>query len=159
IANVMLGVPLGFGLLGLVCADRGWPPARVARIGLYLLPACAAFAAAVEFSQLFTAARTCSTSDILAQTLGSAPGVAVWVRWGQWLPTRARDVWTRADVNAAGRLLIAYLALVAFVQTLPFDLTMSPYNVYGKVKDGGVRFVPFGEFNGLDDARRWKQFE
>jgi VanZ family protein len=159
IANVMLGFPLGFALLGLVCADRGWPSARVARIGLYLLPVCAAFAAAVEFSQLFTAARTCSTSDILAQALGSAAGMVIWVLWGQVLTDRARDIWTRADVNAAGRMLIAYLALVAFVQTLPFDMSASPFRVYGKIRDGGVRFVPFGEFNELDEAQRWKRYE
>src|SRR5204863_2284408 len=82
-ANLLLGVPLGFALLGLACADRGWSRGRVARAGLLLLPACALFAAAVEFSQLFTTGRTCSASDVLAQTLGAALGMTAWVLCGQ----------------------------------------------------------------------------
>jgi VanZ family protein len=157
VANVLLGGPLGFALLGLVCVDRGWPPRKVIRFGLFLLPACVLFAASVEFSQLFTTERTCSASDIVAQSLGSAAGMAAWVLRGQTLTDRVRDVWNRADLNAAGRLLIAYLALLAFIQTLPFDVSASPYSIYGKFRDRGVRFVPFGEFATADDAGRWKE--
>jgi VanZ family protein len=157
LANVMLGTPFGFALLGLVCVDRSWPRAKAVLIGLFLLPVCALFAASVEFSQLFTAARVCSTSDIAAQSFGSLVGMGVWVLWGQALTDHARAIWYRADVDAAGRLLLAYLALVVFIQTLPFDLTASPHNVYGKFRDGGVRFVPFGEFRGATSAERWAQ--
>lgn len=156
LANVMLGVPLGFALLGLVGVDRGWPRAKTALVGLGLLPACALFAAAVEFSQLFTTARTCSASDVAAQTLGAAAGMTAWVLFGQTLTDRVRGVWTRADLNAAGRILLAYVALLAFIQTLPFDVSASPADLYRKFRDGGVKFVPFGEFNGLTDAERWK---
>ncbi len=152
VANVLLGMPLGVALLGLACADRGWSRARAARVGLLLLPACAVFAAGVEFAQLFTTGRTCSASDIVAQTLGSAVGMGAWVVCGQALADRAG-----ADVNAAGRLLVAYLALVGFIQTLPFDVSASPRNVYGKFHDGGVLFVPFGEFAGVTDAERWEK--
>jgi VanZ family protein len=157
LANLMLGAPLGFALLGCVCADHRWPRGKMAGRGLLLLAPCALFAAAVEFAQLFTAARVCSASDIVAQTLGSAVGMAAWVVGGQALTDRARAVWYRADVNAAGRLLLAYLALVAFLQTLPFDVSASPYSLYAKIRDGGVRFVPFGEFDALGDADRWTQ--
>jgi VanZ family protein len=122
-----------------------------------LLPACALFAAAVEFAQLFTAGRDCSASDILAQALGAAAGMAAWALWGQRLADRALAVWRRADVDAAGRLLVAYLALLAFIETLPFDLSPSPYGLYRKLRDGGARFTPFGEFEGLTDAQRWDQ--
>jgi VanZ family protein len=157
IANVMLGLPLGFALLGAASADRGWSRARLALVGLRLLVPCALFAAAVEFSQLFTADRFCSATDIAAQTLGSAAGMAAWVLWGQRLADRALAVWRRADVDAAGRMLIAYLALLAFVEALPFDLNASPYGLYRKFKDGGVRLAPFGEFEGVSDAARWKE--
>ncbi|MBM3981174.1 MAG: VanZ family protein [Planctomycetes bacterium] len=156
LANLLLGVPLGFALLGLACADRGCARARAARAGLVLLPLCALFAAGVEFAQLFTAARTCSASDVLAQTFGAALGMLAWVFRGQALTDAARAVWTRADVNAAGRVLIGYVALVALVQTLPFDVTASPADLYRKFRDGGVKFAPFGEFDGADDARRWE---
>jgi VanZ family protein len=161
LANLMLGVPLGFALLGALSADRGWPRRKLAAVALLLLPACALFSSAVEFAQLFTPSRSCSASDILAQSLGAAAGVAAWVLWGQRLADRARAVWTRADVNAAGRVLIAYLALLAFIESLPFDVSASPADLYRKLRgrgpDGGVQLVPFGEFAGKSDAERWKQ--
>jgi VanZ family protein len=162
VANVLLGVPLGFALLGFVCVDRGRARAKSARLGLFLLPACAAFAACVEFSQLFTTGRTCSASDIVAQTVGSALGMLVWVLYGQRYTDRARAIWRGADVNAAGRLLVAYVALLVFIQTLPFDVSVSPTNLYHKLRGRGpnpVRYVPFGEFDGLSGADRWKQIE
>lgn len=156
IANVMLGVPLGFALLGLVSVDRDWPRRKVAGYGLLLLPVCVLFAAAVEFSQLFTVTRSCSASDIAAQSIGAAAGMGVWVFWGQWLTDQAVAVWNRADLNTAGRVLIAYIALLAFIETLPFDVSASPANLYRKFRDGGVIFVPFSEFNGMTEAARWE---
>ncbi len=114
VVNVMLGVPLGFALLALVSVDRGWPRRKIALWGFLLLPVCALFSTAVEFSQLFTVSRTCSASDIAAQTLGAAAGMTAWVLWGQRLMDRVLAVWTRADLNPAGRLLLAYVVLLAF---------------------------------------------
>ncbi len=157
IANVMLGAPLGFALLGFASVDRNWPRRKLALVGLLLLPACALFSAAVEFAQLFTLTRTCSAADVLAQTLGAAAGATAWVLCGRALTDRVRAVWNRADVNATGKLLIAYIALLAFIQTLPFDVSASPANLYRKLRDGGVVFRPFAEFAGMSDAERWKQ--
>jgi VanZ family protein len=155
IVNVMLGVPLGFALLGWAAADRGWTRPRIAGRGLVLLPVCVLFSALVEFSQLFTVSRVCSASDIAAQSIGAAIGMAVWVLCGQAFTDRVRQMWTRADVNTAGRLLIAYVVLLAFIQTLPFDVSASPAKLYRKLRDGGVRSVPFGEFTGMKEADRW----
>ncbi len=156
IAKMMLGVPLGFALLGAVCADRNWPWRKVAALWLLLLPACVLFSTAVEYGQLYTTTRTCSASDIIAQAFGALTGMTAWVLWGQRLTDRVRVAWERSDVNAVGRLLIAYLALLAFVQTLPFDASVSPADLYRKLRDT-VRFVPFREFDGLNDVDRWKQ--
>ncbi|MBP3959327.1 VanZ family protein [Gemmata sp. G18] len=156
VANVMLGVPLGFALLGLVSVDRAWPRRRVAGLGALLLPVCVLFSSAVEFAQLYTAERTCSASDIVAQGAGALAGMGAWVLWGQALTDRVRAVWARADVNASGQVLIAYLALLAFVQMLPLDLSASPAELYRKLRDT-VRFAPFGAFDGLNDAERWEQ--
>jgi VanZ family protein len=156
VANVMLGVPLGFALLGALAADRRWPGGKLALVGLLLLPPCALFATAVEFSQLFTPNRTSSASDILAQTIGSAGGMVAWGLCGQAVADRALAVWRRADVDAAGRLLVAYIVLLAFIETLPFDVSASPADLYRKLRDGGVRFVPFGEFAGAGDLECWR---
>ncbi len=156
IANVMLGVPLGFVLLGLAAADRHWSRRKIAGRGALLLPVCVLFSSAVEFTQLYTVERTCSVSDIVAQGLGALAGMVAWVLWGQKLTDHVRLMWARADVNATGKLLIAYLALLAFIQVLPLDLSASPAELYRKLRDT-VRFVPFGTFEGLNDAERWEQ--
>jgi VanZ family protein len=160
-ANVLLGIPLGFALLGLVSADRNWSRRKQAAFGLLLLPACVLFATGVEFAQLFTRNRHCTAADVVAQSLGAAAGMAAWVLGGQRITDRALAVWNRADLNAAGRILIAYLALLAFIETLPFDVTVSPADLYRKFRnhdtEKGVRCVPFSEFDGVTDVQRWKQ--
>ncbi len=159
IANVLLGVPLGFALLGFAAVDRFWRRGKSARFGLYLLPLCVGFASAVEFAQLFTTSRNCSASDILAQGLGSAAGMTAWVVFGQALTNRVRAIWNRADTNAPERLLFAYLCLLAFIQLLPFDLSLSPYQLYHKLRgdgqEGSVHLIPFGDFNHEGIAERW----
>ena len=157
VANALLGVPLGFALLGAAAADRGWPRPRAARVGLLLLPACALLSAGVEYAQLYTPTRTCAISDILAQVAGAAVGMALWVARGQALTDRARAVWDRTAVGAAGELLLAYLGLLLLVQVLPLDLSASPADFYRKARDAAKAGV-FGELAGLSDAGRWERY-
>ncbi len=157
VVNVMLGVPLGFALLGMIVADRRWPVQKQVVLGECLLPLCVLFASAVEFSQLFTPSRNCSAA-------GHSRANARFGRWNARLGVvgpvdhrPAHAVATRADFNAAGRILIAYIVLLAFIQTLPFDVGASPRNLYHKLKDhdtkeGTCYLVPFGEFDGVTDA-------
>lgn len=152
-ANVLLGVPLGFALLGFCCADRRG--GRAAVTTFLLLPPCVLFAASVEFAQLFTPGRNCAASDIVAQALGAAGGMLAWLAFGRRLTDGAIAVWHRADVDATGKLLLAYVAFVAFIQVLPLDLSASPGTLYRKVRDD-VRFAPFSEYEGKDAAERWK---
>ncbi|MCI0700404.1 MAG: VanZ family protein [Planctomycetia bacterium] len=157
IANVLLGVPLGFLLLGWRCVDREWTRRKMIGVGLLLLPVCALFAAVVEFAQLYFPTRTCAASDILAQTLGALFGMTAWVLFGQKFTERARAVWAGTDKNPAARLLIAYLVLLAFIQALPLDVSASPYQLYRRFRDAEVRLVPFRAFDGLTDTEGWKQ--
>ena len=141
IANVMLGVPLGFGLLGFL---RTGTSRRLSDllVGFLLLPGCLTFASAVEFAQLYVPERTCSGSDVLCQGLGSLIGMAGWVIAGRWLMGHAEAAWNGSE--SSGRLLVAYLVLLAFVQLLPMDLTASPRDLYRKLRDDVV-YVPFSE--------------
>jgi VanZ family protein len=157
LANVLLGAPLGFALLGVLCADRPRSVGRTITLAALLLPACALFAAGVEFSQLFTPTRTCSASDIVAQTIGSALGMVAWGVFGRALTDRVLAIWDRTDADPASRLLLGYVALVAFVQVLPLDLIASPTMWYHRLRNE-IRFVPFGEFAGMTDAERWKEY-
>jgi VanZ family protein len=154
LANILIAVPLGFTLLAACRADRAGR-GRDVLVGALLLPACVGLAVAVEFGQLFVPSRTCSGSDVWCQGVGAAAGMAGWVWAGRRLTAHARVVWAKTDVaGAAGRSLLAYLLLLAVIQTLPFDLTPSPKDLYKKVRDG-VRVVPFGEFRGAAGDRAW----
>ena len=68
IANCMLGVPLGFCLLGALRVDR---PGRgfVAAVGVWLV--CVLVAVSVEFAQAYCPTRTPAVSDVLAQSIGA----------------------------------------------------------------------------------------
>jgi VanZ family protein len=151
LGNLMLGVPLGFALLGAACADRpGAGRAVLAAAGC--LPLCTALAMTVEFGQLYLPTRTCAGSDVIAQTIGAAFGMLAWAVAGQWATGHARVVWARAG-GAAPRLLVGYLALLAFVQALPLDLSPSPADLYRKLRDA-VQYVPFGELTGVPPGFR-----
>ncbi len=158
LANCLLGVPLGFSVVGAlrVRHRRGagdWlaAGAAVAFGGL--------FATGVEFLQLFVPGRTCSASDILAQTLGSAVGAVGWLAAGPTLTRRTRELWADPrSGGSVGQLLLGYAVFVMLVQTLPLDILTSPTEVYHKLrdgaKDGRLTVVPFADFPGADPGTR-----
>jgi VanZ family protein len=147
LANLMLGVPLGFALLGAICVGRAGPRARAVVFGLVLLPACAVFSAAVEFAQLYAPDRSCSGLDVLAQTIGAVCGMVAWLVFGPWLTQEVRK--TATGAAPASRFLVAYVLLLGFIQALPLDFNSSPADAYRKFRDGEVKPIPFGEFGTL----------
>ena len=147
VVNVMLGIPLGFALLGMLCADRPVSRVHASLFGVLLLPACVVFSMAVEFAQLY-ANRTCSGADVIAQTLGAFLGVLTWLVCGQTLTNEVRKATT--GQGAAARFLVAYVVLLGFAQALPLDFSASPADAYRKFRDGGVKPIPFGEFRTLE---------
>lgn len=151
VANVLLGVPLGFALLGLCRLGKA---SRIGDVltGATLLPGCLLFAAGVEFAQLFALSRTCSGSDVICQALGAVVGMTGWVVAGRWLVRQGVEVWYGSD--AAARVLVGYLALLAFIQLLPMDLSASPKDLYKKVRDRVV-LVPFSELAGAEGDQLW----
>jgi VanZ family protein len=140
LANCLVAVPLGFFLMGALCADRG-PLSSLAV--LVVLPACLALSTSVEFAQLWFA-RTSSLYDIIAQFTGATFGAAVWLAFGQRITRWGRGVWlTVGTQGLAARLLPGYLALLVFVYGQPFDLTLSPVDLWHKWRDGRIILVPF----------------
>lgn len=150
LTNLLVGIPLGFFLLAMSRVDRDNDRRRDVLAGACWLPACAALGAAVEFAQLYLPSRTCASSDVILQTFGAAGGMLVWILFGRGLTRIAREIWTRGrDGGTTGRILLAYLLLIAFIQSLPLDLNPSPKGIYRKVRDE-ARFEPFVEFQGED---------
>ncbi len=149
LANFALGVPLGFALLG-AC------PSRRGLLAVPLLAGCVGLAAAVEFGQLYVPERTCAGSDVLAQGLGAAVGMGLWVAVGGRVTRFATLAANHPKAGGrAGRLLAAYLFVVAGVQLLPLDLSASPVDVYRKLRDGKATLRPFGEGVTGDHVAKW----
>jgi VanZ family protein len=159
-ANWMLGVPLGFALMGALRAGRSNGIAA-ALIGGWLVPLCAAFAAAVEFGQLFFPGRTCSGTDVVAQALGALSGVLAWILLGPWLTGKLRAAFAGAEApNRGVQFLAGYAAFVTVVQWLPFDFSISPYDIHRWMKRDylKVSYVPFEELRNAawrDGATLW----
>lgn len=142
VANILLFIPLTFLWMGALTCDRG----RAARIAaaLLLVPAGAAAAVALEFTQIWFVGRTVSRNDIVAETLGSVIGVISWSGIGphmvEWLRTFSRDRRPRSQYRW---LLEAYLLGLVVYSVVPLDLTISLAELYHKYQSGGVLLVPF----------------
>lgn len=140
-ANVLLGVPLAFLLLGAWSVDRG---AVRALAGLLLvLPVCLAWSGLVEVGQIFFPPRTPSLNDIAAQQLGALGGGLLWLMVGQRLCHWYREFrHCRASQGLAGRWLWVYLFILVAVWVMPFDLAVRPQELWEKWKAGGIQLVP-----------------
>lgn len=146
VANILLGVPLGFFALGAVRAEKvGFRGALLAALALW--PWCICLAVVVEFCQIFAAGRACTANDILAQSFGSFVGLGTWLLVGQKFTDLILRAWSNPRTGgAAGKVLLAYLGLVLLIQLLPLDLSPSPKMVYDRFRDGRVEVVPFSSW-------------
>lgn len=155
LANLLLGIPLGFGLLAWRCVDRP-SLSRAVLWGLAFLPLTMIFATAVEFLQLFCPTRTSAGSDVLMQWIGVLIGQVGWVVFGPRLTDHLRTFWAGPRIGgSAGRMLLSYLAFLALMQALPLDLTLSPKDVYKNLRDKTF-FLPWSEFGA---GSRWDRYE
>ena len=141
-ANVFLFVPLGFVAAGAVAVDH-----RHTWAVLALIPAMTALSAALEFAQVWFPDRYVSIDDVVAESIGGSLGVAAWVLTGQWATDRLRAVWARLGPDTwAVKALGTYLLFLVVVHGMPFDLTMSPWQLLHKYKRGQD---PDAEMNGI----------
>ncbi len=158
LANFALGLPLGFALAAWRLLDRAPSIARRFAIGVAVWPACTLFAAAVEFSQLYFPNRTCSGSDILAQSLGAAVGLLAFLFAGQRIVDQLRARFgPQSEAGPALGWLAVLVAAVALAQWLPLDLSASPADWYRKIKDGTATLSPFAELDTRPDVPAWRK--
>lgn len=158
IANVLLGVTLGFFLLGAFRTGRSsfWGSLLTA---ILLWPICVALAVAVEFGQLFVPGRTAAGSDVIAQGLGAAVGMLGWMDCGTSATRRLAEAARRQELHdTATRMLLGYLAVLALVLYLPLDLTLSPVEAARKLYRS-VTLEPFGDFAGFQSDKGWEQVQ
>src|SRR5438034_3586225 len=114
VANILLYIPLGFFATGwLAAASRS----RGVAASFVVFGLCVLVAVGVEFTQLFFPPRTFSLNDIVAEIIGSALGIALWLSAGE----RVTRLWAEVQQGGAasgGALIIlytmAYLCLSRF---------------------------------------------
>ena len=147
VANLVLFVPLTFLAMGALRPVRRWAAAAA---GIAVAVAAAGLSAAVEFVQIYFPQRTVSLNDILAESDGGIAGVVLWLTLGRRITAWASDAWrARAGRHAAVACLGGYLVALILYQLFPFDLTISPAEVYHQFKEGKINLVPFADRAGL----------
>jgi glycopeptide antibiotics resistance protein len=149
IANVLLAVPIGFFVMGSLTVDRYGLGARIPRAAVTLVTGIV-LALVFEFLQIFVNNRVVSQRDVFAQAMGTLVGLSAWWLLGQiltdWLRGRHRSPHAALPVGLQRlRAILALYAIGWLVSMLqPFDLTLSPGEIWAKARDGGINLVPFG---------------
>ena len=132
-ANLLMFVPLGFLITGILDPHRGI--VLRSAISLLALASCIIFLLAVKFLQLFFPGRTVSLNYVTAQSLGSFIGVLLF-----WL---AHAKIPRGKTTDARQIVIGLLALYAMAypifMLLPLNFTLSANDLHDRLL--GVRNI------------------
>ncbi len=144
-ANVLLFVPIGYLLLAVLTMgrrSRGWYAICIPLVALL----CAALGVLLEFGQLWLPDRSSSLNDVVAQSIGTAVGMTLWLTAGRTLTK-----WVRGYALGApprGRvdwLLRAYLVGLVIYSVRPLDLVSSPRELVHKYREGYILLTPFSD--------------
>jgi VanZ family protein len=131
VANILLYIPLAYLLCAASAGPARAPVTRLLRTAIVFV-ACASVALVVEFTQLFFPPRTVSLNDIVAEFLGSAVGIGLWLVWGASLRRLRGELahGGRTAIRAAiGIYVIGYLAFSLF----PYDFLVSSSELSAKL--------------------------
>jgi VanZ family protein len=144
VTNVTMTIPLTFLALGAWSregARRGaWYMAPAAFVGSVAVSVC------LEFSQVFTANRSASIHDIIAQAIGAVIGLTAWLLAGEPLCRWIRGL--SGNLGRAGfarRILWAYAGALVFYELMPFTPTISASQIMARFNHGMINLVPFGD--------------
>lgn len=141
LANLLLFVPIGFGLAGAWLADQ--PHRRFVGAVLLALPSSLVVSLGAEFAQEFAPRRVVSLLDVVAQTLGCGVGLVVWAMAGQSVTTWIRESRQRVHHDRLTRVVVAYAAVWVFANLAPFDITLDVGRLGRRLRDGSISIVPF----------------
>ena len=147
ITNLWLFVPLGFAALGALLLDRDGVVRRGVSVGLVLAGGLL-LSLGVEAAQLWFPPRHPAKADVVAQTIGNAIGMGVWVFAGQALCDWSRSHWRGPRGGRVLWVLGVYAAGLLVYSLLPLDLTIRPGDLWDKYKEGRIILVPFSRWEG-----------
>lgn len=143
--NVLLFVPIGYCAAGCLAGRATSDRRRLAIVPLVVAGATL-LAVGIETSQMWTADRTPSQNDIVAQSLGSLLGATLWLLTGAWLMAWLEQ-WQTAERprQKLERLLEVYLLVTWGYMLLPLDLTLRPAELYHKWREGRISLMPLAD--------------
>ncbi len=143
VTNILLAIPISYGIVGALATDRRNHFIRLLG-AVSAVVACVLLALGVEFLQVFFPVRTDSASDVVAQTSGAVVGSVAWLAIGERI-----TAWLRASLKERERsavfqrVLLAYCVIWALTQVMPLDLTINPGELARKYRRGGILLRPF----------------
>ncbi|WP_031386091.1 VanZ family protein [Desulfonatronum thiodismutans] len=146
LANVLIGIPGPFLFLA------AFHTRKSLLRSLFLVPAalayCALLAATAEFLQLYFPGRMTLLSDIMAQTMGGAMGIACWLIIGSYTRTMLQALLFEDSGKTTGTfLLLCYLGMILLLHALPLDLSARMGTLYRQLEDGRIILVPFSTWS------------
>ena len=133
---------LSFVLMGTLCVDRS--RAQALRTAPVICLLCAFLSLVIEFVQIYFPPRTVSVNDLIIQAAGGCIGVVAWIVGGQRITKWVRRLNSATGVaGLAARLWPGYLVMLAIVQLMPFDFTISSTELAAKYQESKIWLVPF----------------
>jgi glycopeptide antibiotics resistance protein len=146
VANIVLYVPLAF----LGCA---WAVGMRTRNPLRYLAAlpvfafCIAVAVALEFTQIFFAPRTVSLNDLLAETLGSLAGIALF-GLGRRRIAHLHDSFVQGGRQSVVAAAVVFGLLYVTLSLFPYDFVISPQELASRLESGNQGWLIAGGCGG-----------
>lgn len=155
VANLLLFIPLTFLWVGLIWHRRSLLLRLAASVTVWFL--AVSLSIGIEFTQLFFPPRTVSQNDILAESMGALFGIFAWWSFGPRL-VRWFDQWRGepSSWNSSRRWLYLYFGGLFAYNLLPLDLTISPVEVFHKMREGRLVLIPFA---GLPSSLAYAAYE
>lgn len=143
VANIVLYVPLAFlGCNWLVGMRSAGSLRRLS--ALLVLGFCLAVAVAVEFTQIFFAPRTVSLNDLLAETLGSLAGLALFAM-GRGRIAGLQDSFARGGRESVVAAGVVYGFAYVVMSLFPYDFVLSRSELAEKLSSGNVGWLMAGD--------------
>jgi len=148
VANILLYIPLAF--LGVAASSAIKQPLTrlIAIISTSVF--CLATAVGIEFIQQFFPPRTVSINDLIAESLGTAIGIAIWLGFGKTL-TRLYQQLSLSNLLSAKAAVLLYLCVYTLLNLFPFDFVKSFLELEDKLASDsvGLFIAPDALSNGL----------
>ena len=144
VANILLGIPFAFSLLGFLIGERRRSTAFGLLWSLIALLCSLTLSLFVELGQGWCHGRIASLSDWGAQTIGALIGVIAWWIFGKPLSSRLNLMFAANSRRTRFETAVTLVAAgVIFWAVLPGDVLVSPADIGRKWARGGIELIPF----------------